>query len=156
MGRLFGGKSTPQGRESYHKGGFIIGLPPYPELSGAQFSRYCRPMSDLPININYGKTIARLRDIRGWTRAKLAEKAGFDENTIYKIEIAEIGITANNLERISSAFDVHPSELFIADNDAVRVASAKLVKLSGGDLEWLLRLISVLEEKISPADEDEN
>ncbi len=108
-------------------------------------------MPDHPLNVAYGKKIEQLREAKGWTRVKLAEKAGLEENSIYKIETAETGITANNLAKISGALGVHPSELFLDDNDAVRAAAAKLVSLSRGDLDWLQRLIKVLEEKVGPS-----
>ncbi len=111
-------------------------------------------MEPHPLNLQVGKVIARLRKDKGWTQDQLAEKAKLAKNTVQKIETAQSGLTANNIELISGALGVHPSELFLTDGGAVRAAAAaKLASLSDGDLDWLMRLIKVLEEKVGPSKE---
>ena len=58
-----------------------------------------------------GLTIAYYRKLRGLTQEALAEKIGVDQTHISKIEVASVGISLDNLFRISIALDVPPSKL---------------------------------------------
>ena len=58
-----------------------------------------------------GLNIAYYRKLRGLTHEALAEKIGVDQTHISKIEVASVGISLDNLFRISIALDVPPSKL---------------------------------------------
>ena len=58
-----------------------------------------------------GLNIAYYRKLRGLTQEALAEKIGVDQTHISKIEVASVGISLDNLFRISIALDVPPSKL---------------------------------------------
>ena len=58
-----------------------------------------------------GLNIAYYRKLRGLTQEVLAEKIGVDQTHISKIEVASVGISLDNLFRISIALDVPPSKL---------------------------------------------
>ena len=61
--------------------------------------------------IRLGLNIAYYRKLRGLTQEALAEKIGVDQTHISKIEVASVGISLDNLFRISIALDVPPSKL---------------------------------------------
>ena len=58
-----------------------------------------------------GLNIAYYRKLQGLTQEALAEKIGVDQTHISKIEVASVGISLDNLFRISIALDVPPSKL---------------------------------------------
>lgn len=55
----------------------------------------------------------RLRNARGWTQEKLAEKADLHRRYVQKIEGGEKRPTINTLAKLRSAFDVSWDELLV-------------------------------------------
>jgi transcriptional regulator with XRE-family HTH domain len=65
-------------------------------------------MSDLT---KIGTTIKELREIRGWNRSELGEKADITAPTVAKYERRAHAPSLKTLTRIANAFDAKPSDL---------------------------------------------
>lgn len=65
------------------------------------------------IGLEFGKKIRSLRQKFNLSQESLAEKAGVHRTYIGMIERAEKNITLDNIYKISKAFDISLSELFI-------------------------------------------
>ena len=59
-----------------------------------------------------GKRIKELRKIRHLSQEQLAEKIDINQNALSYIETGENFVSAETLEKLISALDVEPSELF--------------------------------------------
>ncbi len=59
-----------------------------------------------------GRRIRVLRDGRGWTQERLAEKSDLDRSYIAGIETGNRNPSLNALDRLAGAFSVSLSELF--------------------------------------------
>lgn len=81
--------------------------------------------------------IKERRSAKGWSRNKLAEKAGVSVRTVERLEIEQdysLGLKA--LERIASALELHPLEIIPTHNastniPAIRKKLRELEKLLG-------------------------
>jgi len=60
------------------------------------------------------QTIATLRHKMGWTQEEAAEHIGIHFRHFQKIEYAQINITLDTFIKISKAFKISMSELFIS------------------------------------------
>lgn len=61
-----------------------------------------------------GRTLKKLRDIKGWSQQKLADKSGLDKSTIYRIENSETGtkpVQEAKCEALAKALDVEVDAL---------------------------------------------
>lgn len=59
-----------------------------------------------------GQRIRRLRDIRGWTQAELAERAGVDRSFLADVERGKRNISILNLSLIAEALGVSLAQMF--------------------------------------------
>lgn len=58
-----------------------------------------------------GSNIKKYRELKGMTQEALAAKAGLAVRHIQKIEAGTVNLTMMTLGKISSALNVHPSDL---------------------------------------------
>ena len=68
--------------------------------------------NNLDIKKLLGQRIKEIRTQKGLTQDKLAEKVGFGQRTLSKIECGKTFITAENLAKLLSALDIGVDELF--------------------------------------------
>ncbi len=61
--------------------------------------------------LNTGFKIAESRNLKGWTQAELAAKAGMAQANLSNIEKGKRDLTVSTLLRVAEALEVKPSEL---------------------------------------------
>lgn len=70
------------------------------------------------------QNLRNIRTARGLTQEQLAEKADVNQATISKIEKGSANVTLDMIQRLASALDVSPAELFELDELQRRVLEA--------------------------------
>lgn len=55
---------------------------------------------------SFARSVTRLRLERGWSRQRLAEEAGIDAGSVYRVESGRGGCTFVNAWRIAEALEV--------------------------------------------------
>jgi transcriptional regulator with XRE-family HTH domain len=60
----------------------------------------------------FGKTIRALREERGYSQEKLAERAGLHRNYVGGIERGERNVALENIVKLASALSVRTRDLF--------------------------------------------
>jgi transcriptional regulator with XRE-family HTH domain len=102
----------------------------------------------------FGLLVAANRRKRGLTQERLAEAADISVDMVTKIETGASGARFPVIERIATALEVDPAELFTTDipsgaikRGAFLEISTRLAGLSGSDLEWLA---GVVEAALAP------
>src|SRR5687768_14724812 len=58
-----------------------------------------------------GAAIRRLREDRRWTQKQLAERIGWDDSRISKIENNALPLTLSAIGRLAKAFGMHPAHV---------------------------------------------
>lgn len=96
----------------------------------------------------FGRILAAHRRRKGLTQEALAEAAGLSVDMISKIEVGATGARFPSIERLATAVDVDPAELFTNEIPSGSIrrgsfgeVSAKLAALSENDLVWINDLI---------------
>ncbi len=96
----------------------------------------------------FGNLVAAHRRRLGWTQRKLAETAGLSDDMVARIEIGGTGVSFDTIEKLASALEVDPAELFTAnlpkgsfEQAAAANLVARLVNLKPEDVRWLSGLI---------------
>ena len=98
-----------------------------------------------------GQKIKRMRINRGLTQEQLAEKVDVSQRTMSGIEIGENFVTAETLDKIISALNTTPDELFslnhLKDSEALLSEiqnDIKLVSQNPKKLEILYNLVKAI------------
>lgn len=98
----------------------------------------------------FGRLVTAHRRRLGYTQEQLAERAGVSVDTISKIEVGATGARFPMIERIASALQVDPAELFSAEVPSGALQRARLneitlslAPLPEKELEWIGDLIKV-------------
>lgn len=98
----------------------------------------------------FGRLVTAHRRRLGYTQEQLAERAGVSVDTISKIEVGATGARFPMIERIASALQVDPAELFSAEVPSGALKRAKLneitislAALPDKDLQWIGDLLNV-------------
>jgi len=96
----------------------------------------------------FGRLVMAHRKRAALTQEELAERAGVSVDTISKIEVGATGARFPMIERIATALNVDPAELFTAElpsgtlqRGAFRDLTVRLAGLSEPDLQWLTGVI---------------
>ncbi len=96
----------------------------------------------------FGLLVAANRRIRGLTQEQLAEAADISVDMVTKIETGASGARFPVIERIATALEVDPAELFTTDipsgaikRGAFQEISTRLAGLSGADLAWMAGIV---------------
>lgn len=96
----------------------------------------------------FGRLLAAYRRRRGLTQEALAEAAAASPDTVAKIEVGATGARFPVIERLATALDIDPAELFTMEISAGPVKrgtfaeiSITLAQLSESDLVWVRDLL---------------
>ncbi|NGO49748.1 helix-turn-helix domain-containing protein [Allomesorhizobium camelthorni] len=106
----------------------------------------------------FGRLVTAHRRRAGYTQEQLAERAGVSVDTISKIEVGATGARFPMIERIATALQVDPAELFSTEIPSGALKRAKLNEvtltlagLSETDLQWIGDLIGVALRRNGPS-----
>ncbi|MBE2275899.1 MAG: helix-turn-helix transcriptional regulator [Rhodobacteraceae bacterium] len=98
----------------------------------------------------FGRLVTAHRRRHGYTQEQLAERAGVSVDTISKIEVGATGARFPMIERIASALQVDPAELFSPEVPSGALKRAKLNEITISlavlpekDLQWVGDLLDV-------------
>ena len=69
-------------------------------------------MSDNSIQINVGKQIQKLRELKGLSQQDLAAKCNFEKSNMSRLEAGRVNPTLSTLEQVAKALEVTFVELF--------------------------------------------
>lgn len=102
----------------------------------------------------FGLLVATHRRRRGLTQEALAEVAELSVDMISRIEVGGTGARFPVIERLASALDVDPAELFTAQGNLTAIRrgpfasiTVRLAQLSDADLRWVE---GILEAALQP------
>ena len=71
-----------------------------------------------------GEVIHMLRELKGWTQAKLAERCGISATNISLLENGKVEIGKRRVEQIAKAFDVHPTIIMFPEYEGKEIQKA--------------------------------
>ena len=69
-------------------------------------------MSDDSLQINVGKHIQKLRELKGISQQDLAAKCNFEKSNMSRLEAGRVNPTLSTLGKVAIALDVTLAELF--------------------------------------------
>ena len=69
-------------------------------------------MSDNSLQINVGKHIQKLRELKGISQQDLAAKCNFEKSNMSRLESGRVNPTLSTLGKVADALDVTLAELF--------------------------------------------
>ena len=69
-------------------------------------------MSNNSIQINVGKQIQKIRELKGLSQQDLSAKCNFEKSNMSRLEAGKINPTLSTLEKVAKALDVSLVELF--------------------------------------------
>ena len=69
-------------------------------------------MSDNSLQINVGKHIQKLRELKGISQQDLAAKCNFEKSNMSRLEAGKVNSTLSTLEKVANALDITLAELF--------------------------------------------
>jgi len=64
------------------------------------------------VKSRFGSRLRKLRDERGYSQEKLAERAGLHRNYVGGVERGERNVALENIVKLAKALSVKPSDLF--------------------------------------------
>lgn len=70
-------------------------------------------MSENSLQINVGKHIQKLRELKGISQQDLAAKCNFEKSNMSRLEAGKVNPTLSTLEKVANALDITLAELFI-------------------------------------------
>ncbi len=68
-------------------------------------------MSDNSLQINVGKQIQKLRELKGISQQDLAAKCNFEKSNMSRLEAGRVNPTLSTLEKIANALQVTLAEI---------------------------------------------
>lgn len=69
-------------------------------------------MSDNSLQINVGKQIQKLREIKGISQQDLAAKCNFEKSNMSRLEAGRVNPSLSTLEKVANALEITLAELF--------------------------------------------
>ena len=70
-------------------------------------------MAPRSVKSRFGIALRKLRDERGYSQEKLAERAGLHRNYIGGVERGERNVGLENIVKLAKALSVSPRDLFV-------------------------------------------
>ncbi len=102
------------------------------------------------LKARFGRLLAAHRKRRAMTQVDLAEASGLSTDMIARVETGGSGVRFPNLQRLATALQIDPAELFSSDiprgalrREPLTNLTARLAGLSDADLAWVTDLIDV-------------
>lgn len=102
------------------------------------------------ISKRFGRLLAGQRARRGLTQEQLAEKISMSVDMISRMEGGSSGASFNTIEKLATALDIDPGQLFVADlpddegtRSSMNTVVARLAKMSNRELTWVESLLDV-------------
>jgi transcriptional regulator with XRE-family HTH domain len=65
------------------------------------------------VKSQFGNTLRKLRDERGYSQEELAERAGLHRNYVGGVERGERNVALENIVKLAKALSVSPRDLFV-------------------------------------------
>ena len=97
---------------------------------------------------NVGRRIKEIRKKRGFSQEKLAELVDIEQNTLSCIETGNNFCTAETLEKIITALEIEPSELFdfghYKDNEELLVEINTMLKNTPEKIPEVYKIIKAI------------
>ena len=69
-------------------------------------------MSNNSLQINVGKHIQKLRELKGISQQDLAAKCNFEKSNMSRLEAGGVNPTLSTLEKVANALEITLAELF--------------------------------------------
>ena len=69
-------------------------------------------MTDNSLQINVGKQIQKLRELKGLSQQDLAAKCNFEKSNMSRLEAGRVNPTLSSLEKVAKALEVTLVEFF--------------------------------------------
>ena len=69
-------------------------------------------MTNNSLQINVGKHIQKLRELKGISQQDLAAKCNFEKSNMSRLESGRVNQTLSTLEKVAKALEVSLAELF--------------------------------------------
>ena len=69
-------------------------------------------MTNNTLQINVGKHIQKLRELKGISQQDLAAKCNFEKSNMSRLEAGRVNPTLSTLEKVANALEVSLAELF--------------------------------------------
>jgi transcriptional regulator with XRE-family HTH domain len=69
-------------------------------------------MTNNSFQINVGKHIQKLRELKGISQQDLAAKCNFEKSNISRLEVGRVNPTLSTLEKVANALELSLLELF--------------------------------------------
>ena len=81
------------------------------------------------IHVTTGEVIQILRQKKGWTQDKLAQRSGMHANNISLLENDRVDIGKRRAEALAKAFGVHPAIIMFPEYESKRNRESRLERL---------------------------
>ena len=104
------------------------------------------------LRTQFGRLVSAKRRERGWTQDELASNAEISVDMVSRIEAGTTGARFTTIDKLATALQVEPEELFSAksalDRPKLGAIVTRLARLSDDDLDWLDEVLkSVLKHR---------
>ena len=86
-----------------------------------RYSRHFVP-AQAHTSLSTGQVIRMLRELKGWTQERLAERSGISATNISLLENARVDIGKKRAVQLAGAFDVHPAIIMFPEYEAREIA----------------------------------
>jgi transcriptional regulator with XRE-family HTH domain len=101
------------------------------------------------VRTRVGTTIRQLRELRGWSQEKLAERAKSSAKHIGQIERGHVDVGLNRLTAIANALSVRIGDLFVEPRGR-RSARSTIHVITGEDVAHLDHICDIVRRIKSP------
>ena len=82
------------------------------QILSYQIIQLKKNMLDNSLQINIGKQIQKIRELKGISQQDLAAKCNFEKSNMSRLEAGRVNPTLSTLEKIVNALDITLAELF--------------------------------------------
>jgi transcriptional regulator with XRE-family HTH domain len=77
--------------------------------------------ADSHASLSTGEVLKMLRELKGWTQKKLAEKCGITVTNLSLLENDKIDIGKRRSEQLAKAFKIHPAIIMFPEYEALEI-----------------------------------
>jgi transcriptional regulator with XRE-family HTH domain len=98
--------------------------------------------ANVPVRLRVARGVKRLRDLRGWSQEKLAERVGNTGKHISQIERGAVNVGIDVLASIASELEVDVAELFRNRSKTARTSVRLITRKDLDRIEEALRIVT--------------